>query len=620
MKSISIVMSFIAIFAAASVLGIVVYSNKGYNRENQNVVSNYNEPKVSSVDTAIIQKAYVLGEVKPAADPPNIIPPPQTPPDHPPAIQDVPPQPLQPLVGPNLPQPAPVNATLYTPNSSVVFAFGDLQTIPLEQQPYIRYLSLYNIPKAKRKDYAAVLSFMVNSLSTRRKIYIPEFVGASDETLIRLNIANYEWNPKVWDNLGLKGSGPKPEPEPYFHYLVDKPIVEKIKVKKTITETIPWKDEYGRQYVDQKTGKGMTKEVKKEVEVEEVVANKRKIHVDIAPWLDPLANSGLYTLTGSQFPILRGDWFLANVSLAPAYYDFLKLGKNIKDFEKLIFADDDLAKKARSQDKGVVVTSMVARNNRTLLRSPTFTGGYSWESHDTLKSVDDRDYVKFLLNEKFDATEDIGSLPNGLQAYFLTDGKGNRLDEANIEIAVDNTANDRIVRNGRSCIVCHSDGIRPLTDEVRSLTRKLQDPKQVQLLIPRKEDAYKIEDLFGSDLDEQIIKDQNYYRAAVARATGLQSEVLSRVFNEVYNYYQENLLTIETVSSEVGVEIKDLDVFIKASKDNIVLGLLKTPSRPIRRDQWEFAFGRFMILIQARKQGLDHADQFPPGPLISTPK
>jgi hypothetical protein len=139
-------------------------------------------------------------------------------------------------------------------------------------------------------------------------------------------------------------------------------------------------------------------------------------------------------------------------------------------------------------------------------------------------------------------------------------------------------------------------------------------------LVTRKEDFYRIEDLFSSDLDKQIIADQNLYRDAVSRASGLQSETVSRVIGEIYNGYIENLLTPEEISRDIGVEFNQLDGYIKASKDNLVLGLLRNPIRPIRRDQWEQSFQRFMILIMARKQGLEHADQFPPGPLIPLPK
>lgn len=605
MKNVSIAMSFVAVLAAAAVFGLAVYRDKGHitvfkTEETVKPVFGTNFTHTKSN----IQIGHIVGESREEFKLSPIIPVSVTPQFDPPVL---------PAVGPALQAQAP--EILYTADSSIKFAVGDMLTIPAEDQKYMRYFSLYNIPKVKRKEYAATFSFICNSLSRRKKIYIPQFVGASDETVIRVDIRHYEWNPETLDKLGLKGSGPKPFPEPYFHYVIDKPILEKVKVKKKITEKTPWLDQYGRQY--QQNGKLAFKDVEKEIEVEEVVANKRVFCPEIAPWLDPLGNSTLYKATCSEYPMFRVDWFISNVILAPVYYDLLGLGKTDKDFEKLVFADEDLARKARSQDKAVVITSIVARNNRTLIRSPTFTGGYYWVSHDSLTSVNDRDYVKFLLNEKFDATEDIGSLPNGLQAYFLTDGQGKRIDVANPDIAIDHTSVDKIVRTGRSCMICHADGIRPISDEVRSLTRKLQDPKQVQLLITRKEDAYKIEDLFSSDLDEQIIKDQNYYRAAVARATGLQSEVVSRTLNDIYNNYVERLLTVEDICREVGINVSNLDIYIKASKDNVILGLLKTPTRPVRRDQWETCFGRFEITIGARKQGLDHADPYPVGPLIN---
>jgi hypothetical protein len=617
MKKFSIFMSFVAIIAASLVFIFVAASNKEH--KNDIPAETKTTPVLvrasPRIEVSEPRNSHVVGLpklVEPLTSPPLV-------------------NTFTPPIGqtnssinigpPNLTQvPQQVAEPIYGPNSAVIFAVGDMLTMPKEIQPYIRYISLYNIPKAKRKEYAATLSFVVNSLSTRRRMYIPEFVGASDETLIRLNTANYEWTPEAWEKLGLKGSGVHPQPEPYFHMFIDQPIFEKVKVKKKITEKVPWMDERGVQYVNKDNSKAF-KNVEKEIEVEEVISNKRKFIVDYkAPWLDPLGVKTLVEYTGSEFPIYRLDWFISNVILPPVYYDFLKLGNKGEDFDKLIFADEKLAAKARSQDKAVVVASIVARNNRTLNRSPTFTGGYYWKSHDSLKSTDDRNYIQFILDEKFDATEDIGTLPNGLQAYFLTDGQDKRIDFANSDIAIDNGAIDRVVRTGRSCMICHADGIRPINDEVRALTNKIRNPRELKLLVTRKEDFYRIEDLFGSDLDKQIIADQNLYRDAVSRATGLQSETISRTLNEIYNNYIENLLTAAEISRDIGVEFNQLDGYIKASKDNLVLGLLKTPIRPIRRDQWEQSFQRFMIMIMARKQGLDHADQFPPGPLIPLPK
>ena len=117
-------------------------------------------------------------------------------------------------------QPIP-NVNLWTPDSSVKFALADLKTLPPNIQPYIRYLSLYNTPKEHRKKFGQTVSFVVNSLGTRRKMYIPVFVGGSDETVIRLNIKEYEWKTDQFDNLARNGSGPRPFPEPYFHCLID---------------------------------------------------------------------------------------------------------------------------------------------------------------------------------------------------------------------------------------------------------------------------------------------------------------------------------------------------------------------------------------------------------------
>jgi hypothetical protein len=501
---------------------------------------------------------------------------------------------VMPLVAsaqPTVPEPPEI---LYTPDSSVRFALQDLQTIPPDIQPYIRYLSLYNIPRKDRKAWGQTLSFVCNSLGTRRKMYIPAFVGGSDETVIRVNLQDYEWDQKSFDKLAQKGSGPRAQPEPYFHALIEKlDEYETQKVEKS-RQIQAGMDQYNRPTYK-------TEKYFEEARVKLQTPKKKKILAG-APWLDGNAVATLIRHTQAEAPILRADWFVANVTVPPAYYDFLRLGNDIKDFDKLVFADEKKAEEARQQDKAVVVTSIVARNNRTLIRSPTFTSGYRWASHDSLNSVDDRQYVRNLLDEKFDATEDIGTLPNGLQAYFLTDGKGKRLDVANPDIAIDNTAVDRLVRTGRSCIICHAAGIIPIDDEVRALTKKLQNRESIKLLAVKHKDLYRVEDLFGSDLDARIAKDQQIYTDAVAACNSLKPEVNAKQYARLYDEYAEHLLTKDSIVRETGVPPASLENYIRLSQDNVVLGMIKNPVRPVRRDQWERSFGDFMLTILAAKQ------------------
>lgn len=508
---------------------------------------------------------------------------------------------------------APIQVTLYDPNSSVKFATGDILTVPIEERKYIRYLSLYNIPKEDRKRFAQIISFMVNSLGRRRQPYIPLFVGASNETVLRINIKDYVWDREVYENFCKKGSGVRPTPEPYFHAFAQelKKVYKTKTVTKMVTKKVPVKKKVKTGYYDNygnPTYKEITeyKEKKVEEEVEEKVEGDPILQRKFipAPWLDKEAIVVLMKETYSESPIVRADWFLSNICVPPAYYDFLGLGKKLQDFQNLVFTNTELAEKAKSQYKAVVVTSNVARNNRTLTRSPTFTNGYYWESHDSLNSVEDRQYVQNFLNEDFDATEDIGTLPNGLQAYFLTNGDGDRVDFADPNVAVDSSAHDSIVRTGRSCIVCHSSGILPLDDEIRTLTKKLRNSASVKLLVTKKEDAYRVMDLFGSNLDEQIIADQNIYAKAVARVNGLKPEVNAKWFNEFYNDYSEFLLSREDVARELGLAEQDLNKYIKLSFDPLVLGLTRSPQRPVRRDQWERAFQGLMIIIWGRRQGV----------------
>src|SRR5262252_7372259 len=535
---------------------------------------------------------------------------------------------------------------LYTPDTSVKFALADLASIDPSIQPYIRYLSLYNVPKVHRQKIGETVSFVINSLSTRRQIYIPVFVGGSDSTVIRLNLKDYNIDPKQWDKLGKEGSGVRPFPDHYFHILLSETncnFMDKNGIKytkpggnKTTTKTEKKKvqkkverqkqvftgyyDQLRRPIYETKTVTE-TIEVEEEVPVQEVVAGGAIFTQ--APWLDPVAIAQLITLANSECPILRADWFIVNATVPPAYYNFLGLGKKEKDFENLVFANEELAKKARSQFKAVVVQSMVARNNRTLTRSPTFTNGYYWASHDVLTSTNDKNFLINFLHEKFDASEIIGTLPNGLQAYFVSDGKGNRLDFANPDVAIDNTSVDRIVRTGRSCMICHAEGIKPIEDNIRLLNRKLTSLESVRLMVTDEEQAYQVVDLFGSDLDKQIVKDQQIYHDAIGLTNGLHAPDNGKQFGIIWDAYQEWNLTKEVICRECVCTPQQLEQYIRLSNDPVILGLIKLPIRPVRRDQFEQSYGSFMLLIQvARSQGAQPAvtPAIPPAVPIFTPK
>ena len=75
-----------------------------------------------------------------------------------------------------------------------------------------------------------------------------------------------------------------------------------------------------------------------------------------------------------------------------------------------------------------------------------------------------------------DGGENIFNLPNGLQAYYLADAGGNRLDSAPIEIVRNLAASDPTVRNGLSCIGCHTEGMKAFEDQVRVVVQRNPNP------------------------------------------------------------------------------------------------------------------------------------------------
>lgn len=527
---------------------------------------------------------------------------------------------------------------IYTANSSAVFADSHFKTLTPYLQQYALYLSSYNIPKQERSKYARVASFICNSLSTRKKIYIPEFVNGSDETVIYVNLLNYEWLRKDIDELAEIGSGVRPFPEPYFHSFLYEQKPVKVSEETVVTEIIVGSEitvisvadcykpgvvnqvicqvDAGSKFkvlsvhdnlllIETKAGRGWIYKTNVQINRKETFVlkpTKEKIFTSgIA--LDPVIMTNMISKSQAKAPIFRTDWFIANASMAPAYYKILRLGNKLKDFENLIYADPEYSKKARSEDKGLVVQSTISRNNRTLIRRPAQKGAY-WSSHDTLKSVNDRKYITNFLDEEFDATEDIGNLPNGLQVYFITDGKGNRLDRADTNIVIDNTSISKVVECAKSCMVCHVRGINPIKDEIRTLTKTLSNVESVKLLNINEKDAYRVADLFGSNLDKQIIADQNYYADAVLEATGVQPEKISSELLEIYNNYIEKLLTKEQIALDFGISLKELEEVIRKSDDPVFLGLIKQPFRPVRRDQFEESFQGLMLTVIKHRGGI----------------
>lgn len=114
---------------------------------------------------------------------------------------------------------SPFNVLQICETDAIALAALDDKKLPVTS---MRYVSLHNYPKAKRKDVKAAVDLTVSSLNVKyrnivRTATLP--ANSDDPIVVRVNLDDYGISPEKWDILVEKGSGPNPVPEPYFHSL-----------------------------------------------------------------------------------------------------------------------------------------------------------------------------------------------------------------------------------------------------------------------------------------------------------------------------------------------------------------------------------------------------------------
>ena len=289
--------------------------------------------------------------------------------------------------------------------------------------------------------------------------------------------------------------------------------------------------------------------------------------------------------TDCELPFVRADWFIATASLPPLYHDILDLPKTDRELETRL--EVDVAENIKNAP-GVRVwragfnESGVSVNNRVVERHKSRYGAY-WKSYDFAGNVGTQNIFTHPLNFTHDGGEIIFNLPNGLQAYYLSTDKGERLDEAPINIVSNAGARDPVVRNGLSCMGCHTEGMKTFEDQVRSVIEQSRNPlydkaQALRLYAER------------SGMNALIREDTERYKRAIEDAGGVfgGSEPIQQLVKQF-----EGPIDATHAAAEVGLETAD---FLQKIRENnalqnaglLVLGVEKGA---VKRDAWTSQFG-----------------------------
>ena len=308
----------------------------------------------------------------------------------------------------------------------------------------------------------------------------------------------------------------------------------------------------------------------------------------------------------TEVPSVHVDWFIATASTPPLYHDLLSLPLTDRDLETRL--EVDVARNLVNAP-GVRVwragfnNSGVSNHNRVVERHTSRYGAY-WKSYDFAGSVGTQNILTHPLNFTHDGGEVIFNLPNGLQGYYLVNASGFRLDEAPINIVSNPAASDPTVRNGISCIGCHTEGMKTFEDEVRSVIESNPNPpydkaQALRLYVEQ------------SEMDARVSEDMETYRVALEATGGTFSgvEPVSR-FHEAF----QGPIGAAYAAAVIGLQT---ETFLRRVRENTGLqnvGLLAldNPNGSVKRDTWTSSF---RDIISA----LDYPDRVGEPPDITQP-
>ena len=307
----------------------------------------------------------------------------------------------------------------------------------------------------------------------------------------------------------------------------------------------------------------------------------------------------------SSIPSVHIDWFLASASLPPLYHELLSLPLTAGELETRLEVD---VVRNLNNAPGIDVwragfnNSGVSNNNRMVERHTSRYGAY-WKSYDFAGSVGTQNIFNYPLDFTHDGGEVIFNLPNGLQGYYLANASGLRLDEAPINIVSNPAASDPTVRNGLSCMGCHTEGMKTFEDEVRPVIESNANPaydkaQALRLYVEK------------SEMDVLVGEDMERYRGALEATGGMAGDIepISR-FHEVF----QGPVDAAYAAAVVGLET---EVFQEKIRENVGLqnaGLLVLDSAngSMKRDAWTSSFRDIIF-------ALDFPESFTP-PTVMTP-
>jgi hypothetical protein len=459
-----------------------------------------------------------------------------------------------------------------SPADEVRAAVVDVQRLPPEARLATRYLTLYSIAPAQRREAVQVVSYVLNALSRTRAISQPVLVAP---TLVRFSISQYA--PRQDEFAAWFGAWEKlAETDPYFHLR---------------TEVLARFEDRNRKAEGNKAS----------ISASSGSSSDLKTVTTDGGWADPYAAAQLRAATHSTGALLRADYFLVQATTTPRYYEFSGVPGNENDFLKSLGVDRDVIDHLRANaGANLAVSGVTAKPRRIVWAQGPLGGVYSTLDVETVDAQRDplrRPITADGLAFRYDLGEWFALAPNGLWRTALFNSAGRRQDAVPDRVAKDTSdpAGDGIVVPLISCIRCHREaGLRPFVDDETKLLGG-----RVDLYSPDPNIVQRAVEFYDEPrLQRQMQFDRQTYTDAVARATnGLKPEELAQSLAKLVRDHAYLPVTSGQAAAEVGLNQTEFQNALAATRDPVILLLLE--NHPVLRAQWESSFAEAALTAQA---------------------
>ena len=293
-----------------------------------------------------------------------------------------------------------------------------------------------------------------------------------------------------------------------------------------------------------------------------------------------------------EVPFVYVDWFLATAVLPPLYHDILDLPETDRELERDLEVDvlrNLQSAPGRRVWRAGFNDSGVSNHNRVVERHTSRYGAY-WKSYDFAGSVGTQNIFTHPLSFQQDGGEVVFNLPNGLQAYYISDGAGNRIDVAPTNIVSNPAASDPAVHNGLSCIGCHTEGMKTFEDEVRRVIEQVQNP------VFDKAHALRLY-VDQATMNDLLDEDTERYRRALEKAGGVFGGI-----EPVHRFYEGYHGPVDAAyaAAAVGMEPEAFlsEISKKSSLQRLGLtGLVNGGN--VKRDAWTSQFSEVVSALHS---------------------